>query len=267
MNAHRFDVLTSRLAAAGSRRGMLAALLGAPLAPMFGGSAVAESAAKRRGKNKRGKACGAGKPCPSETPCCQKGKCRPRCGDSCCGDCFVEILLNGQPNANNPVCCTASGGTICSPKVKAKRKKGKKKKKDNPADDLCCYPDQTCINGGCCCDGCEGAVICGGVCCPSEACCNGACCPAGQVCANTGSGLACVPATRSCGGGQPPCLSGEVCHGGVCCSGIRVCGDGMGNDVCCAADAYCEFPGLPIAECCPVNTICKGTYRGRRVRV
>lgn len=275
MDTQRFDALARRLGAADSRRRVLSALLAATLGQLFRGSAVDEVAANRkRGKGhrkkKKRKECGGGKQCPPEAPCCFKGRCQPLCGDSCCKNCFVEILLTGQPNLDQPVCCPANSGTICSSvgkrqNNKRNKRRGKKRRSD-PADDVCCYPNQTCVKGVCCCDGCEGAVICGGTCCPISACCNGACCKNGQVCASTPGGQACVPASRACGGGQPPCFANENCHGGVCCSGNRVCDDGMGNVVCCAAGEYCEFPGTMIATCCPVNTICKGTYRGRRVR-
>ena len=223
-------------------------------------------------------------PCPPEKPCCIEGRCQPLCGGVCCADCFVEILLTGQPDLQHPICCPASGGTVCSPAVNAEKRRKKKKKKkkkrkpaqsqpivddpivDDPSDDVCCYSNETCVNGVCCCDGCQGAMVCGGTCCPIAACCNGACCTAGQVCANTPGGLACVSASRPCGVGQPPCFAGEMCHGGVCCASPRVCGNGMGNDFCCAAGQYCEFPGTLIAKCCPVNTSCSSTYRGRRVR-
>ena len=206
--------------------------------------------------------CGAcGNQCPPEKPCCSYGACQPLCGDTCCADCFIEILGGGIPNPSNQVCCPGPDGTICSPDP-VKRKKGKKRKKPKPADpaaDLCCYPDQTCVNGECCCDGCEGAVICGDTCCAKAACCNGACCPSGQMCATAAEGQSCVPADRPCAGG---CLAGEVCSGGTCCSGLRVCGD-----VCCSVGEYCEFQGDELIQaCCPINTVCGSTYRGRRVR-
>jgi hypothetical protein len=207
--------------------------------------------------------CGAcGNQCPPETPCCSNGACQPLCGATCCVDCFIELLGGGIPNPAKQVCCSGPVGTICSPDpVKRKRKKNKKKKPQptDPAADLCCYPEQICVNGECCCDGCEGAVVCGGTCCASAACCNGECCPAGQVCATTTSGQTCIPAGRPCAEG---CLPSEVCTGGVCCSGLRDCGD-----VCCGAGDYCEFQGdEEIQNCCPINRICGSTYRGRRVR-
>lgn len=268
MNPHRFDAYTSCLSAAGSRRRVLTALFASPL---LAESAVPEAVVgckrgKGRCKKKRRKECGDSKPCPPETPCCINGKCHPLCGATCCDECFAEILLTGQPDLDHPVCCPTSGGSVCSPNVKPRKKRKKRRKnrkKDNPADDLCCYPNQVCLNGDCCCDGCEGAVICGGRCCPSAACCNGACCEDGEVCANTPAGPACVPGNRLCG----ECFAGEVCHGGLCCAGNRLCDNGIGSEFCCAADEYCQFPGTLIAACCPFNTSCGSTYRGRRVRV
>jgi hypothetical protein len=301
MDSQRFDAVTRRFATRGSRRRIFAAFLAGSVGHLIPGSAVMETVAackgygancssgspccpnagltcRKQGKhsNRRCRCkqgwkhcsganclpvqsdpdnCGdCGHHCPANKPCCIGGTCQPRCGDTCCADCFVEILLNGNPDLDHPVCCEADGGTICGP--------NKKKQ----SDDHCCYPDQECVKGVCCCDGCEGAVVCGNRCCAEAACCDGECCAAGKVCATTTDGPSCVSAHRQCGPGEPSCLSGEVCHGGVCCSGNRVCGDGMGNDVCCDPDEYCEFPNSPIAECCPINTICKGTYRGHRVR-
>jgi hypothetical protein len=270
MDTQRFDALARRLGAAGSRRRVLPALLAATLGQLFRGSAVDDVAANRkRGKNRRKKKkreCGGGKQCPPETPCCFEGKCQPLCGDSCCKDCFVEILLQtGQPDLDHPICCPASGGTVCSPDVKPRKKKKnskkRRKRRNDPSDDVCCYPTDACVNGACCCDGCQGSMVCGGKCCAIAACCNGACCEDGQICATTPAGEACVSANRGCSGDQD-CFSGEVCHGGVCCSGGRVCTDGQGGDVCCDAGARCE---LPNNICCPINTACQ-TYKGRRVR-
>jgi hypothetical protein len=271
MHTQRFDALTRRLAAAGSRRRVLSALLAATLGQIFRGSAVDEVAAKckhgnRRCKKKKRQECGGGKQCPPEVPCCFKGTCQPLCGDSCCEDCFVEILLQtGQPDLDHPICCPASGGTVCSPDVKPRKKKKnskkRRKRRNDPSDDVCCYPTDACVNGACCCDGCQGSMVCGGKCCAIAACCNGACCEDGQICATTPAGEACVSANRGCSGDQD-CFSGEVCHGGVCCSGGRVCTDGQGGDVCCDAGARCE---LPNNICCPINTACQ-TYKGRRVR-
>src|SRR5215218_2015225 len=107
MDTQCFDALARRLGAADSRRRVLTALLAATLGPIVRGSAVDEVAANcKRGKNrckKKRKECGGGKQCPSEAPCCFKGKCQQLCGDSCCEDCFVEILLSGQPDLDHPV--------------------------------------------------------------------------------------------------------------------------------------------------------------------
>lgn len=201
--------------------------------------------------------CGAcGNQCQGETPCCVNGACQPRCGDTCCVDCFAELLIGGMKNPFNQVCCSAE--TICSPPP-VKRKKGRKPKPTDPAADQCCYPDQTCVAGECCSDGILGAVVCGDRCCARAACCNGSCCPAGQVCATTSEGETCLPADRPCAGG---CQAGEICAGGICCAGLRVCGD-----VCCSAGRYCEFQDNDsLRNCCPINQSCASTYRGRRVR-
>jgi hypothetical protein len=195
-----------------------------------------------------------GNACP--TGCCVKGKCREQCGDTCCEDCFVPVMSNGVPDEDNPICCKSSGGTICE------------HKKSGPGDDRCCYDDEVCLKGKCCCDGCEGAVKCGGKCCAIAACCNGKCCEKGYVCATKEEGdpkQTCVRANRDCDDDQA-CFPGETCLGGTCCSGPRECEDANGDPFCCGASRYCQSPGGPDVTCCPINTSCNSTYRGHRVR-
>ena len=243
MDPQHFDALTRRLSSAGSRRRVLTALVGGAFGRVLGLPGADEAAAKCKN------------PCPPEKPCCIKGKCREQCGDTCCADCFVEVLLNGNPDEDHPICCTPSGGTICE------------HNKPGPGDDRCCYPNEKCVKGKCCCDDCSGAINCGGECCAIDACCNGKCCEKGKVCATKEQGAdeTCVPANRDCDG-DAECFPGETCHGGKCCSGLRICGDGAGQPVCCTAGEWCEFQGQQNAECCAINTICKSTYRGHRVR-
>jgi hypothetical protein len=102
MDTQQFDALARRLGAARSRRRLVSALLVGTLGQMFHASPVDEIAAKGRNKKKKKKKrkrCP--NPCPPETPCCFKGACQPLCGGSCCADCFVEILLTGQPNLDD----------------------------------------------------------------------------------------------------------------------------------------------------------------------
>jgi hypothetical protein len=262
MNSQRFDAMTSHLGTVNSRRRTLAALLAATGSTVFRSSQANMVAARR--KKKKPAQCGTSTPCPPETPCCIKGVCQPLCGDSCCEDCFAAILLQtGEPDLAHPVCCAGSVGTVCSPDARSK-KKGKKgkRKKDDPANDRCCYPTDSCVKGVCCCNGCQGTMVCGDECCAIAACCNGKCCQNGQVCATTPQGPAGVSPTRGCSGDQD-CYAGEVCHGGVCCSGNRVCSDGNGGDACCDAGSRCEQPNN---ICCPNGTFCE-SYRGHRVRV
>jgi hypothetical protein len=276
MDADLFDALTRSLVTRRARRGLLggvAAALGLDaFLPVTSAAKNRKHKRKHKHKKKHRRECGGGMQCPVERPCCFNGQCQTLCGTSCCDDCFVEILLaTGQPDVDHPLCCLASGGSICSPGVKPRKKKKNSKKKkskrqrqkrrNDPADDVCCYPNETCVNGACCCDGCQGSLVCGGTCCPIAGCCNGRCCENGTVCATTPAGKACVSASRGCSG-DGDCFSGEVCHGGVCCSGGRVCTDGEGGDVCCAAGARCEQPNN---TCCPINTVCQ-TYKARRVR-
>jgi len=300
MDPQHFDALTRRISRAGSRRRVLTALVGGAFGRVLAQPQVDQVAAgcsafnfpcnasssccpdaglrcqdghcrckkgwKRcpdsgigcQNLNTNPDHCGeCGHACSAAKPCCLKGKCRENnCGGACCADCFVEILLNGQPDLAHPVCCTSSGGTVCE------------HNKPGPADDRCCYDDQLCVKGKCCCDGCDGAVKCGGKCCAKEACCNGKCCEKGHVCATKEEGdpnKTCVPANRDCVEVED-CFPGETCLGGTCCSGLRECNDGAGMEFCCKASEYCVFKGALAARCCPINTSCS-TYRGHRVRV
>jgi hypothetical protein len=245
MDPRYFDALTRRLSHAGSRRRVLTALAVGAL-----GQAVDLSSADRVAAS-----CNGGSGCPPEKPCCIKGKCRKRCGDECCADCFVVVSLLGGPDLEHPVCCESSGGTICE------------HKKPSPGDDRCCYDDEVCLKGKCCWVGFAGVTNCGGKCCAASACCNNEkCCEKGYVCATKENDAeeTCVPANRGCAGDEE-CFAGEHCLGGKCCSGLRECNDGAGKEFCCSASKYCAFKGQPNAECCPINTSCS-TYRGHRVR-
>jgi hypothetical protein len=275
MDSQRFDALT-RLLGGGSRRQVLSALVAGLLGHVLNGPNADEVAAackgfnakcKRHGnccadaglrcvkvgKKKKGKKtkkrcrCKNGT-CPPESPCCIGGKCEELCDGECCADCFVPTDSNGVPMLNQPVCCTGDAGTVCGPNPKKK------------SDDHCCYPEEECINGKCCCDGCRGSVVCGGKCCAEVACCEGSCCPPGQVCATTDGGESCVSGNRDCGGANPPCFDNEDCIGGTCCSGDRIC-DGE----CCDIDQWCQPPGN---VCCPNGTSCPeaGSFKGHRVR-
>ena len=276
MESQRFDALTRRWRCA-SRRQTLAAFAAGLVGHVFLAPDAEEAAAACKAHNTRckrnanccaddGLRCvkvgkgGKGKKrrkrcrckngtCPAETPCCIRGECEELCDGACCPDCFVPTDFNGVPMPNQPVCCVGGAGTVCGPNPK------------KTSDDRCCYPEEECIDGACCCDGCKGSVVCGGECCAADACCNGSCCPQGMVCA----GGQCVSPSRACDGGNPPCLAGEICHAGVCCTANRDCGDGqLTPEACCAADEYCEMPGN---ECCPINTSCgAGSFKGHRVR-
>lgn len=283
MDPQRFDTLTRRIAAP-SRRQVLSALITSALGAALGDSDTDEVAAACHGYNakcKKSSSCcadeglrcvkvgkgGKGKhgkkrrkrrcrckngTCPAQTPCCIGGTCEELCDGECCADCFVELDIGGNPDPTKLVCCVAGVGTICGPT------------KQKHSDDRCCYPEEECIDGRCCCDGCRGSVVCGGKCCAIEACCNDTCCPQGKVCATTPDGDTCVSAQRAC---DVPgdCFTGEACHGGVCCAGDRICGDGLLTpEVCCAADEYCEMPNN---ECCPISESCgAGSFKGHRVR-
>jgi hypothetical protein len=292
MESDRFDILTRHLAAARGRRQAIATLAASALPLLFRGTDPDEVAAKCKGyKGKckssssccsnsglrcsRGRCrckkegwkrcpgsgsdcthvkadsdnCGScGNECPPATPCCINGSCREMCGGSCCADCFNDVF-QGIPQGGTETCCSPGSGSLC---------KGNKK---DSSDDVCCWPDQECVNGECCSDGYEGAVICGGKCCASAACCNGECCPEGQVCATTEG--PCVPADSDCDN-DDECPGDETCVEGTCCRGDRVCSD-LGVDFCCPAGEYCDSLG-PTGSCCALNTTCNSTWRGHRVR-
>src|SRR5215204_2583176 len=204
MEASRFDALARTLAAGTPRRSLLTIAGGAFAALLAPFSSNAAAGCQKVGqtcvKNKaccRGARCRHGhcrckkgwKECSQDglcrdlasdanhcggcaqscaSGCCAGGSCRPKCGAGCCADCFIEAVgANTVPGTE--ACCAAS--SVCSSGT------------GDPADDLCCWPNEDCIGGKCCCDGCEGTVVCGGKCCPSGSCCNGKCCGAGQVCA------------------------------------------------------------------------------------
>jgi hypothetical protein len=184
-------------------------------------------------------------------PCCVDGACRAKCGDDCCANCFVESdSVLGPPNCGTESCCPNS--SICNSGT------------GDPGDDLCCWPDEVCLDGDCCCDGCEGTLVCGGKCCPSVSCCHGKCCSTGQVCARQqpNKPMTCVSADRSCTSSED-CFEGEECRGGACCSGDRVCFAAGPNTapVCCALGHYCD---LDLETCCAIGKIC---HTGKKVRI
>jgi hypothetical protein len=194
--------------------------------------------------------CGAcGNQCPAETPCCINGSCQELCGDTCCANCFVELLFGGIPKPNSDMCCSSDGANLCSAN------------KHDKEDDFCCWPDQECVKGECC-GALQGSVVCGGKCCAGESCCNGKCCPDGQVCGEMTPGvLTCVAANRACDN-PDGCAANEECIDDICCSEDRSCGE----EGCCAIGEYCDKSLDENWFCCERNTYCGSTYRGHRVR-
>jgi hypothetical protein len=283
MDAIRFDALARLLAASGPRRLVLAVAA----TGLFGQEAAAgcKKVGKKCDKSKDccdGAKCKGGKcrcksgwtTCNGEklcrnlasdpvncgacgqtcaAGCCAGGVCRPLCGDACCADCFAEATApkpKGKPIPNTEACCAAS--SVCNNGT------------GDPADDLCCWPDEVCIDGHCCCDGCQGSVVCGGTCCPSVSCCQGNCCGPDQVCARTqpNKPKTCVSAFRSCTT-SADCYEEEVCHGGACCSGDRICSqDSPPVSVCCPVGEHCDPDD---GSCCDNNVTCGTT--GKKVRI
>jgi hypothetical protein len=288
MESRKFDNIARWLGATESRRTLLGAAVGAltgSLWSSFGGSVAAkckpsggtcdksgdccQGARCRHGRcrcRKGWAVCGSDKLCrnlstdPTNcgacgqtcfTGCCFGGECQNPCGDDCCAECFAE--------ADGPTQPPHDGTEACCPAAKVCRRNT-----GDPTDDLCCWPDEACLDGNCCCDGCLGTVICGGKCCPSDSCCNGKCCGAGQVCARVqpNKPRKCVPADRSCTA-DDDCFDGEACWGGTCCTSDRQCLAAGPNTapVCCAVSHYCD-PEIP--ACCLNGSNCN---TGKKVRV
>lgn len=242
MDHTRFDALARSLA---SRR----VALGGSLA-LLAGAAVGEHAAAARCKP-AGKKCGRRKCCAGAR--CRRKRCRCKPGHAmwagvCCKNRFALANGPGLPALpGTEFCCSAAG--VCS-------------KDGNPAHDDCCQENETCLNGKCCCDGCRGTVICGGVCCGSASCCNGVCCGSGQICAETATGVrTCVSSTRACITSNN-CYQGETCFGDICCTAGRMCVLPLGGGpACCPANSYCYED---LDTCCSNGNICT---TGKKVRV
>jgi hypothetical protein len=284
MDAIRFDALARSLVVAGSRRSLLAAASGVCAAFLARFSDEAAAGCKKVGKKCGKKKCCAGARCShgrcrckkgwSEcngdglclnlandaihcgacgqtciTGCCAGGACRTPCGGDCCADCFVESTGGIIQDSGTEACCAAS--SVCLSAT------------GDPKKDRCCWPNEICIDNTCCCDGCEGTVLCDGKCCPSVACCNGKCCGAGQVCARPQANKPrkCVSADRSCTS-DGDCFAGEECRGGTCCFGDRLClVNGPDSDpVCCPAGEYCD---LGHSKCCEIGKICSTSKKVR----
>lgn len=249
MDGHRFDEI-SRVLASLSRRRMLRGLAGGVLAALPAGLGIEQAAAR----------CGrVGEGCRKRRDCCRGEVCRRRrctceaeedaCGGKCCADCFLDS------DPAKEFCCPAA--KVCP---------------TAEFGEICCYPDEACRGDVCCCDGCQGTVVCRGTCCPAYACCGDGCCAEGKVCARADADLAptCVDANRSCSAGSG-CLVDEQCIGGTCCSEDRICPrlDTTGTTegrVCCPYGRYCDRSGgSDRAQCCPVGQRC-ATFRGTRIR-
>ena len=244
MDSLRFDALARSFA---SRR----VALGGGISALLSSAGFGQEA--EAGCKQAGAKCGHKKCCAGAR--CRRKRCRCKPGylswaGVCCKDRFA--LANGpglEPLPGTEFCCAASG--VCS-------------QDSDPAHDDCCQEGETCINGKCCCDGCHGTVICGGVCCGSASCCNGVCCGSNQVCAAKSPGVhTCVPATRNCAS-DAQCFPDETCWGGVCCTAERMCseynGPGPATEVCCSVSHYCDASNM----CCPNGGDCS---TGKKVRI
>lgn len=246
MNPQVFDSVSRLLA---SRRGVVS--VGSALFLGLAGDprdAQAKCRSLRARCGKRGKCCTGAR--------CKGGRCRckpnaPEWAGECCKNRFA--LANAQglaPIPGTEFCCAAK--RVCS-------------LDGDPEHDDCCQENETCIDGKCCCDGCRGTVICGGVCCGAASCCDGVCCPGGQICAETAPGVrTCQSATRECAD-DTQCYPGETCFGEICCTAGRMCmvPEGNGPDVptCCGSNTYCYED---LDTCCSNGNICT---TGKKVRI
>jgi hypothetical protein len=225
-------IATRRLAL----RGGAALLLGLPYVAQH-----AEAKCKRPGARcKRSGRCCAGARCKHRRCRCKGG--HNKWAGVCCKHRFAL-----QDDAFGPDDPYIPGTEFCCPGKNICQKDG------NPKNDDCCQEKETCLNNECCCDGCRGTVICGGVCCGSSSCCNGECCGEGQVC----------DGENGCVDGQVDCVSNADCSGAdtcvdsVCCSPDRVCYDGN----CCGPDHFCDHDKK---SCCPNGA---GCTTGKKVRI
>ena len=130
MDGSTFDKLSQIVSHAGTRRSALSALVAAGL----GGAALSSADAKGKGKKKRKRKCKKveGKPCTSDSQCCN-GKtnniCAVRSGagnsdKTCCGGTGAKCGgFNGDLDAVAPFCCqdfecivtVPSGAGTCQP--------------------------------------------------------------------------------------------------------------------------------------------------------
>jgi hypothetical protein len=133
---------------------------------------------------------------------------------------------------------------------------------------LCCFGDETCLNGnGLCCSAhetaCQGFQCCddatqfcmSGGCCAKENICGSNCCGIGSKCIN---GSLCCDTGIICGqagtGAQSCCpQSGGCLPNGQCCADrTKICGD-----QCCGTNESC-VNGACVATCSPGATLCAG---------
>lgn len=257
MDGDRFDLLTTRLATAVSRRrglGLLAAL-------GVGGDLLTDSAAARKRKKQKKK----------------KSRCNPNCTDRACGD---DGCGGSCGECSVKQTCNANGRCVCRFQTCA---------------GACCNADEACREGVCasCTPNCDGKACgsdgCGSVCLPgcdgNHACdehgacqcatlnCQGECCGASQIChlstneccaPQSGNeacaGKACGAATNNCGQSVAcgSCAQGEQCDEDGHCICVPDCHDKLcGGDGCdgscgeCDTDQRCQ-QGVCVNRDCDV---------------
>jgi hypothetical protein len=264
MDASHFDSLSRHLAACGTRRASVSALLGGTLRLL----SPSEAAGRKRRKKHKGKKGKKGKqgispsPSPPDGPpaacaanqvICPVGSAATCCdaGQLCCEAGSESACCSGD----RPICCDHRSKAGCCPENKP----------------VCCGPDSLAEDG--CCE--EGTG-----CCPIGS--GAPCCPRDKVCTATGC-ESCRELTETCDPdathvpgvccGCPDCaqcrdtekpecaqgdrccvVSGNPCTGDCECCGLDICDAGVCKSPCPEGHEVC--PLAHFEPCCPAGTTC-----------
>ena len=203
MEPQSFDQLARFVARSGSRRRLLAGVLGGALGSLRARTTTADEAgtiiadASGGGFNRgtvTGPAVGSDrdKETPDEKPCQPDSE-----GERCDGRC--DIVVND--GCGGELKCTCGDDKVCA-----------------WDDAVCCSPERLCDGKRVCC---KGDDVCGpdDTCCPAERLClpSNECCSASKVCA-PGGGVCCLPENICQVGGvdEACCESPAQCVNGVC---------------------------------------------------
>lgn len=204
MEPQSFDQLARSLATGGSRRRLLAGVLGGVLASLRartttadeGGTVIADASGGDLNRATAIDPATTGNDLDNDTrdrKPCQPDSEHDRCEDRC------DIVVND--GCGGELKCSCNGDKVCA--------------RD---DAVCCQPERLCDDKRVCC---KGDDVCGpgDACCSSERVCapSNECCSAGKVCA-PGGGVCCQPENICEVGGVPEacCASPAECVNGVC---------------------------------------------------